>query len=372
LLLTAANTGCKDPGELQHSADVVRPVKTFVVPIPNKGADIELPGQVRAPEQVDLAFEEVKGKIIELPVAGQEGQRITKGELLAQIDPAGFRVALGDAEERLYEAYSVLELARAENERMGEMKRINPDLVSASMLGRTRQKLEQAEVRHKSAQLEVDKAEELLEYSSLRAPFTGIIVRTLVAEGQQVQAGEPIVSLQDITHLEVLAEVSERLISPERKPGQQGISATARIASVPGKEFPLTFKEATATGDPSAGTYRILFEMPKPKDIDPRPGTTATVNLSGEGQGMSAGPVSIPAVALMTDPDGQHYVWLIVPEELRTYRRDVRIGRLAGSDQIQILRGLTGGERIVVAGVMQLSEGRQVRLWEAQEAGQAE
>ncbi len=62
-----------------------------------------------------------------------------KGELLAQIDPTGFESALQSAEGSLGEAYSVLDLARAEQERMEKMKGITPELVSDSMLERTRE-----------------------------------------------------------------------------------------------------------------------------------------------------------------------------------------------------------------------------------------
>jgi multidrug efflux pump subunit AcrA (membrane-fusion protein) len=109
--------------------------------------------------------------------------------------------------------------------------------------------------------------------------------------------------------------------------------------------------------------------MPKPKALDLPPGTMGTVTLSGKEPGIGRSRILIPAIAVLTDPDGKSYVWLVNPADLRVHRRDIQIGRLAGSDKIQVLGGLNGEERIVVAGVMQLTEGRQVRLWEDQQAG---
>jgi RND family efflux transporter MFP subunit len=367
LLLLATIAGCRDTSEPPPRADRARPVKTLVVPAPSAGAGIELVGRLRPAPPIDLAFEEVSGRIVELPIAGREGQEVLKGELLAQIDPKAFQTALRDAEDDLREAYSVMDLAQAEDERMEKMKGINPDLVSTSMLERTRGKLEQAEARRDSLETAVEKAEDLLERTSLRAPFDGIIARCLVDNRQAVQAGEPVVSLQDTSHLEVLVDAPAYMMETGQSPGAESISATARFPSVPDATFPLTLKEAIPSGDPDAGTYRLVLEMPKPEAIDLPDATSGTVSMIAKGSGMHTSSVLIPAIAVVTDPDGKDYVWQVDEAELRVHRRDVRIGRLAGSDQIQVLNGLAGGERIVVAGATQLVENRRVRLWEEQQ-----
>lgn len=373
LLAVATVAGCDDADKPPLVGDAIRPVKTLVVsaPAPGTGAGIELPAQVRAARQTNLAFQEVGGQIVELPISGREGREVRKGELLAQIDPTGFEAALRSAEGSLGDAYSVLSLARAENERLEKMKGITPDLVSASMMERTRERLSQAQVRIDTLEAEVEKAEGLLEYSSLRAPFAAIVIRRLVENGQQVRADEPIVSLQDVAHLEVLVDAPAPTVEAALALRPEALSALARFPPAPGKEFPLTLKEATGSEDPVTGARRMVLEMPKPKGIDLPTGTTGTVTLDGEAPGMGAEPVLVPAIAVVTDPDGRDYVWLVNEMELRVRRRDIRVGRLAGSDRIQVLSGLTGGERIVVAGVMHLAEGKQVRLWEDGAAGQA-
>lgn len=371
-VLLAAISGCSDGTAPPPAADTIRPVKTLVVSNPSATSGIELPGQVRAAQRTDLSFEEVGGHIVELPVTGREGQKIMKGELLAQIDPTDFEATLHSAEGDLGNAYSVLNLAQTESERMEKMKGINPDLVSTSMIERTREKLKQAQERLKTLETKVREAEDLLEYSSLRAPFSGIVTRVLVEHLQKVEPGEPIVSLQDITHMEVLIEAPETLMAAAQSLGPNSISAVARFPAAPGKEYPLTLKEAARIPDPATQTYQILLEIPIPKDINLKPGMTGTVTVSGKRPGIGKARVLIPAIAVLTDPDGKDYVWLVNAAELRVHRRDVQMGRLAASDQVQILDGLVGGERIVVAGVRQLAEGRQVRLWEDQEASKAQ
>jgi RND family efflux transporter MFP subunit len=340
-----------------------------VVSAPDVTAGIELPGKVRSAQPVDLAFKGVGGRLVELPIAEREGEEVGKGELLAQIDPTGFESALRGAENKLGDAYSVVDLARAENERLERMKGINPDLVSGSMLERTRERLKEAEAQLKSIEAQVVEAESRLEHSSLRAPFNSVIVRSLVDNHQDVQAGEPIVSLQDATHLEVLIDAPATMMAAAQSLGPNSISVLARFPSAPGKQFSLVVKEAARTADPATETHQLVLEMPKPKALDLPPGAMGTVTLSGKEPGIGRSRILIPAIAVLTDPDGKSYVWLVNPADLRVHRRDIQIGRLAGSDKIQVLGGLSGEERIVVAGVMQLTEGRQVRLWEDQQAG---
>jgi RND family efflux transporter MFP subunit len=368
-VLLASITGCGGSGTPPAAQDVIRPVKTLVVTPPGAGAGIELTGQIRKPPPVDLAFREVSGRISELPIAGREGEQVLKGELLAQIDPREFELALRNAEIELNDALSALDLAGAENERMQKMKDINPNLVSDSMLKRTRDRLEQAGARVNSLETRVERAEDRLEDSSLRAPFAATVVRRMVERSQEVKAGEPIVSIRDVTHLQVLVRAPQTTVAAVRALGPDGLSATVRFPSAPGTELALAMKETAQSADPSTGTFEVVLEMPTPGGVELRAGMKGAVTLAGEGPVAGMGRILIPAIAVLTDPDGKDYVWLVDPAELRVHRRDVRMGRLAGSDQVQILSGLKGDERIAVAGVLHLTEGQQVRLWQDQEPG---
>jgi membrane fusion protein, multidrug efflux system len=125
----------------------------------------------------------------------------------------------------------------------------------------------------------------------------------------------------------------------------------------------LQIKDVATAPDPKTGEYRILLQMDKPEEVELPEGRIGTVTLTSNGLKLGVGTLFIPAISVMTDPDGKDYVWILDEAKMQAHRRDIRMGRLAGSDQVQVLSGLAGGERIIVAGVRQLSEGRQVRLW---------
>ena len=56
------------------------------------------------------------------------------------------------------------------------------------------------------------------------------------------------------------------------------------------------------------------------------------------------------------------YVWVVDPGEMTVHRREVGIGQVTGTGSLEILNGLEAGDRVVVAGVSHLSEGRKIRL----------
>ena len=106
--------------------------------------------------------------------------------------------------------------------------------------------------------------------------------------------------------------------------------------------------------------------MPQPENLNIFPGMTATVTLS---VGSSATPdysILIPAIAVVAKPDGTSYVWEVDPKDMTVHQRNVKVGSLSGSDDIRIIEGLKGGEKIAVAGVLKLKEGMKVRLWDQQ------
>jgi multidrug efflux pump subunit AcrA (membrane-fusion protein) len=76
--------------------------------------------------------------------------------------------------------------------------------------------------------------------------------------------------------------------------------------------------------------------------------------------------VRIPAIAVLAEPNGQSFVWVVNTEELTVRKQEVKVGGISGSENIDVLEGLKGGETIAVAGILKLRDGMQVRLWEQQ------
>ena len=179
---------------------------------------------------------------------------------------------------------------------------------------------------------------------------------------QEIQAKQPIVFFQDISNIEVIVDVPERLATKIR----QGYTpdAVARFAGAPDKAFPLTLKEFSTKADPQTLTYQAVLVMPRPKSINILPGMTATVEGTPQTNGTNSPRIVIPAIAVTEDAQKQSYVWILNRETMTVMRKDVNVGELTGSDGIEILAGLSTGDQIVTAGVTKLIQGMKVTIWD--------
>jgi len=415
LLAALSFTGC---GQKQQEApkEVIRPVKTTLVKAGIGAGGLTLPGKVRASKRVNLAFQKLGGRLTELPIAGREGQEVQQGELLARIDPRDYEVALRDAQAQLARAQATLksmrqarpedirrltanvekakaalQLAQAEYDRILRIQAQDAGAVSQGMIDRAVEKAQRADANLRTAQEElrigkvgarpediqakeaeirslgaaVDAAKDQLSYTYLKAPFAGIIAKRYVDNYQEVQPKQPIVSLQDINNVEILVDLPENLMAISR--GDPQMKITAEFSTLPGEQFDVGIKEAATDADPATQTYQVVLQMPQPEQIRVLPGMTATVRASWQGEKAMEADILIPAIAVMADPEGKDYVWVVDPKEMTVRKTDVRVGRVVGSADIQVLGGLKGGEKIVVAGVTKLQDGMKVRLWKEQQ-----
>ena len=92
-----------------------------------------------------------------------------------------------------------------------------------------------------------------------------------------------------------------------------------------------------------------------------RPGMTAEVFGRAPAVEGAEGPIIIPALAVAAGDAGTSHVWVVDQDALTVHRRDVTTGDLVGTDQIQIVDGLAGGEMIAISAVSRLREGMPIR-----------
>ncbi|MBW2441911.1 MAG: efflux RND transporter periplasmic adaptor subunit [Deltaproteobacteria bacterium] len=344
--------------------EIIRPVKTMKVEDGPDSAGLTLPGKVRASQRVELAFKEVGGRLIELPIAGREGQEVKEGELLARIDPRDFQTRLRNVQGRLKEAIASLDLANAEYDRVKRIQEQDPGAISGADIDRKREAVNMMEGRIKSLQAEVAAARDELSYTQLKAPFTGLIAKRYVDNFQEVQPKQAILALEDISHVELLIDVAENVMAVARNEGDDVIQAEAEFPTARGKKFNLEIKEYATRADPATQTYQVVLQMPQPDDISILPGMTATITVSLGRQAARGKAVVIPAIAVLAEPSGQSFVWVVDPKELTVKKQEVKVGMISGSENIDVTEGLEGGETIAVAGILQLQDGMKVRIWE--------
>ncbi len=364
------------------------------------------PGRVEASRRVELAFQ-VAGLLINLPV--KEGQRVTQGEVIAQLRADEFHARLnalqgqldqgraalaalraGECpEERLRReshvrgAEAKLNNARTEFNRFAQVAQTNPNAVArvdydrAETAYRLAQEEYQAtlqtfekgtiarveEIEAKEAAVRglegrVVEAKIQLDDCTLRAPYDGVIAQRFVEQNQNVRAKDPIVKFQDVDEINIAVDVPESVMTADLASADI-VQISAEFGGAPGLQFPVQIREIGQTADPTTQTFQLRVAMKVPPGINLLPGMTATVTITYRRASILGNRILVPISAVFKDATGKQVAWVIGPDETVT-PRSVNLGEATGS-AIEILEGLQPGDRIAVAGVTHLREGMKVR-----------
>ena len=331
-------------------APLIRPVRYEMVVQRSGGTSRTFSGTVRAAVESTLSFK-VSGTLAERPV--EVGDSVSKGDLLARIDPQDYRVRLQEAEAGLAQARANLRNAQATYDRTrGLYENRN---ASQSDLDAARAAAESAEATVQASAQQREAARLQLSYTRLTAPQDCAIAETLVKENENVQAGQDVIKIACGDCSEVEVSVPETYIDRV----DEAASVTVRINALGHEGFPA---EITEVGVASGGTtfpvtVQLIGDCPQV-----RSGMAADVDFTGSREADYAGTV-VPAVAVGEDDRGNYVYVLETDADARWFakRRSVELGDLTPSG-LQIASGLSEGELIVTAGVRRIEDGQQVKL----------
>lgn len=329
-----------------ETPEIVRPVRIATIDQLRGGDSLSYPGEIQGAQNVNLAFE-VSGRIIERPA--QEGIEVTKGQLLARLDPADFQASLDAAEARFRQSKETFDRFSVVFE---------SGAISAQELDNRRRQFEVDEANLVSARKAVAD-------TALRAPFTGRIGRTFVDNFTNVQAKQQILLLQDLTELEVVVNVPEQDWL-RAKPGMTLTQRNERarlevsLSTLPDRSFHARLTEIAASADPVTRTFAARARFDPPDDVIILPGMSATVTVRVP-EDLTPGQTAllVPANAVVGGDDGGSYVWKISGDPSTASLAAVTVGQLTGSE-VEVLEGLETGDRIAVSGVQHLAEGMRV------------
>ena len=317
-------------------APSVRPVKLHTVEARTSAPVREYPGTVSAIESATLSFE-APGTVIALPV--ENGERVRKGQLLARIDTQ-------DARSRLEAARARRDAAKSAYERA---KRLYAEGIVP---------LQQLEVRRREyevARSSLTRAQDAVTDTRLVAPFRGRVADTHVELNETVGPQSAIVTVQDLSRLEVEVAV------PEQDPLRRAFASAPLQVSLPmlnGRHFPATLQEMTTSAAPATRTYEATLTFDPPRDAGVLPGMTARA-IAGPAGTADTAAVSVPTSAVFSRPDGTPAVWR-VDTSMTVAAQPVALGTPRDST-VTVRRGLSAGDRIAATGVQRLNEGQSVR-----------
>ncbi len=336
VLLFAGCGARTEPAAVEQS---VRPAKVVVVRAPGQVTTHEFVARVEAAQSIDLSFE-VDGVLAQLPV--REGQTVGRGQLVAALDPTDFRLAEREAE---------LEVQLASHNLERKRRLLAQNGIAASLVEDAQSMLELQQVR-------LEQRRESLAKSRLVAPFDAQVARRYLDNHVQISAADPVVRLNDLHELQVVAGIPEQLVVTVNTERVTGLEAVFPFA--PERRFPLTFRENRGEADAVAQTYEVSFSMQRPSDFNVLPGMTAAVRIGLRPLAAAAALPRLPAAALVSGPDKRFFVWVVDRKSKAVHRRFVEVGAPDASG-VPVISGLEEGVVVVAAGARQLQEGMRIR-----------
>jgi RND family efflux transporter MFP subunit len=350
--LLVSVSGCNNTAHTREDPlTVPRPAKILTVADPGAGQVRIFPGKVQAAQTLNLAFR-VGGPLVEFPVT--QGQRVTKGQLIARIDPRDYRVRVHGLEAQLTAAQAQLQQASLHFERVNKL--YTKKTMAKSAYDQAWAAREVAEAQVKSTTEALKAARLSLEDTELRAPYDGIVAEKLVENFQNVKPGETIVHFQETANLEIVIHLSERDMTPLTSHAMKKLTAT--FDALPGRTVPVHVGEYGTMTDPQTRTFPVTLAIDAGENRGILPGMTASVRWqSGGGPGDA---VTVPLEAVFSDESGRPHVWRVRPDTQTVEKVPVTSGTLLDSG-LEILSGVTPGDRILVAGVHFIDEGQRVR-----------
>ena len=264
-----------------------------------------------------------------------EGQAVSKGQLIAEMDDTQARNLLSGAEAQMTQA----------NDALARFKMLHDN----GSLPEVQWVEIQSKVAQAKSQLEV--AKKNLEDCRLVAPVSGIVGRKLIGAGETALPSQAVVSILDISTVKVKVAVPEAEIGGINANTPTSMTVEAINGSYQGGRI-----EKGVQADALTHTYDIRIHVAN-GDRKLLPGMVASVRFISDGS-QAIGSKMIPVTAVQKKSDGSLFVWT-VGKDSTAHRANVTIGQTQGN-YVSVIEGLDIGDRIATEGYQKLSEGTKV------------
>ncbi len=308
------------------------------------------------PLQTVTVRSRVEGEL--LRVAFAEGQQVRAGQLLAEIDPAPFKVRLAQATGQQKQNLAELENTRIQLQRYRDL--VDGKYVSAQDVSNLEAQVRQFEGRREIDQAAVDEAKLQLDYTRITAPIEGRVGLRGVDVGNLVRTGDEagLVTITQVHPVSVVFSVPESALASVTA-ATRGDAKLAVQAWDRDERRPLadgTLSSIDNRIDTQTGTVRLRALFDNADDaLFPNQSVNVRLRLGRDEA------IVIPEAAVQFGSQG-NYVY-VIDEDLTAAVRPVKLGA-SHEGRVAVAEGLQPGERVVLEGLDRLREGARVEVVE--------
>ncbi|MCP5704977.1 MdtA/MuxA family multidrug efflux RND transporter periplasmic adaptor subunit [Klebsiella pneumoniae] len=296
-----------------------------------------------------------------------EGQQVKAGDLLAEIDPSQFKVALAQTQGQLAKDQATLANAHRDLARYQQLVKTN--LVSRQELDTQQSLVSESQGTIKADEAAVASAQLQLNWSRITAPIDGRVGLKQVDIGNQISSGDTtgIVVLTQTHPIDLVFTLPENQIATVVQAQKAGKNLVVEA-------WDRTNKQKISEGsllsldnqiDATTGTIKLKARFNNQDDaLFPNQFVNARLLVDTQQNA-----VVIPAAALQMGNEG-HFVW-VLNDENKVSKHSVTPG-IQDSQKVVISAGLSAGDRVVTDGIDRLTEGAKVEVVTASSGEQAQ
>ena len=288
----------------------------------------EVVGNVEAAQRAVLSAK-VTGVIDSLRVA--PGARVAHGEILATIDAREIRARLDSA-------------VAAQDQAKKDFARIERLLQSGSS---TRQEFDAATTRLRTADAALVEARTMLQYTEITAPFDGVVTRKIVEVGDLATPGKPLLEMENSSLLRFECQIPEALIDRVQMGAELPVVIDAAGVALTGK-----VSEIAPSASAGSRTFLVKLDLPPAEKL--RAGQFGRVSVP-----VRERPAVLVAEGAVVRRGQIESVFVI--EEGVARLRLVKTGR-RHNGQVEIISGLSGGEKVASKDAHLLNDGAAVEV----------
>ena len=315
-----------------------------VVSLQPKRLSVELtvPGSVQAVSQATVRAKlsaEVKRVLV------REGDRVTAGQQIAEFDTAQLRAQMAERKAQLESSRA--QLAMADRTRQANAQLVKQNFISQNAFDTadSAHQVQLAAVATAQAQLEL--AQLSMADAIVRAPIAGTVSKRHIQPGEKVSFDAPLLSIVDLTQLEVQAQVPVSDVTQIRK----GMSTHVNVEGIDGRKFEGRVERINPSAEPGTRTINIYVSLSN-EDSLLKAGMFARVLMT------VAPEVEVPALPLsaVRTEAAQPFVWILTDDKLA--RRNIVIGKRDERAQlVEVTSGLAPGEVVLATKFDNLKDG---------------
>lgn len=299
----------------------------------------ELLGEISAKEQFRL-LSKISGEVLEIDK--ENGSEVKKGERIALLDN---QKQIDAAKYSLEQAKAQAQVTRDSRDRLATLKESGDISVQDFEAADAQAKAAEAQV--KAAKLNYDSQ---VEFSEITAPSDGILQNSILVKGAFIPQGTQLATLMGAGSQQVLFSATEELV--------KNLSVGQSIMLEKGKEsYPGTITEISSVLLPETGLFPVKAEV---ENTDFPEGSKAKISLTKD----SRSSVNILPLNVLYYENGEAFVYVFEGtdgNEGLLRKKKVELG-LSGEESVEILSGLSEGDKVVSSWNNEMFDGAKVRL----------